>query len=215
MLAMPSASSVRSSPLWLTPSALAELDANGDGVVDAKDASFGDLRVWVDANADGVSQSGELRTLDALGIASMDVGATRTSELDNGNWIGLQSRYTSVDGGVHQVADVWFRAERAGPAGAGVGTGVGMQVSAMAQALGGYALAQATADAAGGRLTVPALAGVAAGVAPPSSALDSSVAALGDQMRQYHASTGLSGGVGAHTDEWFRKASPVGMLAAK
>jgi hypothetical protein len=127
--------------------ALAGLDANGDGVVDRHDAQFGDLRVWVDANADGVSQGDELRTLDALGIASLAVGASATSELDNGNWIGLRSSYTSTDGHVGQVADVWFRAERAAPASTQVGTPVSTQVSALAQALGGYA--QAQADQAG------------------------------------------------------------------
>jgi hypothetical protein len=187
--------------------ALADIDANGDGVVDRQDAQFGDLRVWVDANADGVSQSGELRTLDALGIASMSVGATGTSELDNGNWIGLRSSYTTTDGGVHQVADVWFRAERSTP--------VGTQVSALAQALGGYAQAQAAMDTAGGQLTMPALTAASAGMGAAQSALGGSVAALGEQIRQYQASTGLSGGAAAHADEWFRKPAPTGMLAAR
>ena len=84
---------------------------------------------------------------------------------------------------------------------------MGTQVSALTQALGGYARAQATPDIAGGQLTMPA--GMTA------SALGGSVAALGEQMRQYQASTGLSGGATAHTDEWFRKPAQPGMLAAK
>ena len=33
--------------------ALAELDSNGDGVINASDAAFGELKLWVDANSDG------------------------------------------------------------------------------------------------------------------------------------------------------------------
>lgn len=36
---------------------LAELDGNGDGVIDAADARFAELRVWQDRNLDGVSQA--------------------------------------------------------------------------------------------------------------------------------------------------------------
>lgn len=46
--------------------ALATLDTNGDGVIDAKDAQFADLRVWVDANGNGHTDAGELMTLAAL-----------------------------------------------------------------------------------------------------------------------------------------------------
>lgn len=50
--------------------ALAALDVNGDGWVDAADADFASLRVWRDANSNGVSDTGELLTLDELGITS-------------------------------------------------------------------------------------------------------------------------------------------------
>ena len=52
--------------------ALAELDANHDGKIDASDPAFSQLRVWQDANGDGYSQAGELHTLDELGIKSME-----------------------------------------------------------------------------------------------------------------------------------------------
>jgi len=43
--------------------ALAELDDNGDGVVDNKDAAFASLKVWRDANSNGVTNDGELLSL--------------------------------------------------------------------------------------------------------------------------------------------------------
>ena len=38
--------------------ALAQEDTNADGVVNAQDANFANLRVWQDANQDGISQAG-------------------------------------------------------------------------------------------------------------------------------------------------------------
>lgn len=89
--------------------ALQTMDSNKDGVVDAKDAGFADLRVWVDANQDGVSQSSELHTLADLGITSLNLGATRTVDGDNGNVIGLVSSYTTADGQAHELSDVWLQ----------------------------------------------------------------------------------------------------------
>lgn len=51
--------------------ALAELDDDGDGVVDANDASWARLLLWVDANHDGVSQSAELRRIGESRVRSV------------------------------------------------------------------------------------------------------------------------------------------------
>ena len=55
------------------------LDANGDGVINASDAVFSKLQVWVDANSNGVTQAGELHSLGALGIKAISFAAN-----DNG-----------------------------------------------------------------------------------------------------------------------------------
>jgi len=89
--------------------ALASLDSNGDGVLTAADEVFASLRVWVDANQDGVSQGAELRDLASLGISSIGVTAQAAAELDHGNWIGLESSYATADGQTFTIADVWFR----------------------------------------------------------------------------------------------------------
>lgn len=51
--------------------ALAALDNNGDRVLNKEDARFGELKVWVDANGNGVTDIGELKTLDDLGITEI------------------------------------------------------------------------------------------------------------------------------------------------
>ncbi len=88
--------------------ALATLDANADGVVNAQDTGFSSLAVWIDANSDGVTQAGELKGLGALGITALNLDAARTISFDNGNLVGLTSSYDSADGSTHTLADVWL-----------------------------------------------------------------------------------------------------------
>ncbi len=52
---------------------LASLDSNGDGVIDAADAGFGDLVIWRDANSNGYTEAGETTILAAAGIATIDL----------------------------------------------------------------------------------------------------------------------------------------------
>jgi hypothetical protein len=46
---------------------------NGDGVIDKKDAVFSKLLVWVDFNHNGVSDPGELLTMEQAGIQSISL----------------------------------------------------------------------------------------------------------------------------------------------
>jgi hypothetical protein len=45
---------------------------NGDGVISAADAVFGQLRLWVDPNHDGISQPEELVSLAEAGVLSIE-----------------------------------------------------------------------------------------------------------------------------------------------
>ena len=93
--------------------ALAELDANGDGTVDARDPAFRELRVWRDENHDGVSQPGELHTLEELSIRALSLGATRhdgAASWDvNGNQIPLVSSFVRADGTKGLLVDAYMR----------------------------------------------------------------------------------------------------------
>jgi hypothetical protein len=94
--------------------ALAALDSNLDGLIDAKDAAFGSLQVWTDANGNGITDAGELKSLGSLGITSIALDAVKTSVVDNGNLIGLMGSFTKSDGTVHTAADVWFSVDASG-----------------------------------------------------------------------------------------------------
>jgi hypothetical protein len=62
--------------------ALAVYDTNHDGVIDARDAIFSSLRLWIDANHDGVSQPEELHTLTALGVNSISLTYKASEKTD-------------------------------------------------------------------------------------------------------------------------------------
>jgi len=67
--------------------ALAQYDelANGgdaNGVIDAQDAVFSDLRIWTDWNHNGKTDAGELRTLSEVGIASISLEHRLVRKLD-------------------------------------------------------------------------------------------------------------------------------------
>jgi len=92
--------------------ALKELDSNGDGFITKDDAAFANLRVWIDANSDGISEKGETVGLDTLGITSISTNASVNLSKDNGNLIGLTSTFER-NGTTQQAADVWFVADKA------------------------------------------------------------------------------------------------------
>lgn len=56
--------------------ALSDLDSNGDGLLDSSDVAFMSIKVWRDANGNGVTDAGELLTLAALGITGISLAST-------------------------------------------------------------------------------------------------------------------------------------------
>jgi hypothetical protein len=78
--------------------ALAELDVNHDGVVDAKDPMFGKLVLWSDANADRTSSSSELETLASRGVSSISVGYQNDKSCDARGNCEIETASITVSG---------------------------------------------------------------------------------------------------------------------
>lgn len=91
--------------------ALAELDDNGDGVIDKKDAAFAKLRVWVDANHNGICDVGELKTLAGVGITSISLNHTNLGEMDSatGTIITESSTVNFADNTTSEISENWFK----------------------------------------------------------------------------------------------------------
>ena len=92
--------------------ALAELDDNGDGKVDAADSAFAHLRVWRDLNQDGISQEGELLTLNEAKVKALNLANKNADrDLGNGNTLAEEGTYTDSDGNEKQMGDLNLAAD--------------------------------------------------------------------------------------------------------
>ena len=89
--------------------ALSELDTNGDGVVDAADAQYADLRVWRDLDQDGETDAGELLTLAEAGVDALALDYSEQQQTDEfGNEHRQVGSYTNTAGQTQNMTDVWF-----------------------------------------------------------------------------------------------------------
>jgi hypothetical protein len=78
--------------------ALAIFDAvaeggNGDGFIDARDAVFGRLRLWHDANQNGISETDELLSLPQADVGRLDLQFQELPRRDqHGNYFRYRAR---------------------------------------------------------------------------------------------------------------------------
>ncbi|GID08166.1 hypothetical protein TMM008_53680 [Pseudomonas sp. 008] len=96
--------------------ALKSLDSNGDNLFDSRDDAWSSVKVWVDANHDGKSwvdsngnnavdagETSEVRTLNELGITSINLANTvQNGEVRDGNEV--LARGTFVQNGISKEA---------------------------------------------------------------------------------------------------------------
>ncbi|MCM8622142.1 MAG: carboxypeptidase regulatory-like domain-containing protein, partial [Candidatus Accumulibacter sp.] len=100
---------------------LAEYDSNGDGLVNAADAAFADLRIWRDANGNHQTDDGELMTLAEAGVSELATAYTELPFLDRQGNVHLErSSATMSDGQTVDMTDVYFSVAAQDAAAAGV-----------------------------------------------------------------------------------------------
>lgn len=92
--------------------ALAALDANGDGIIDASDPAFAELKLWRDVSQDGVSQVDEFITLAEAGIVSLNLANTlKNQHFANGNTLSREGSFTRADNSEGGMGEFRFAAD--------------------------------------------------------------------------------------------------------
>ena len=93
---------------------LAELDANMDDIVDGIEAAAAGIKIWKDANQNGITDAGELLALNQAGVSSIATGYSAASSVDaQGNRHSQTGHYTAADGTIRAMDDVWFAVDTA------------------------------------------------------------------------------------------------------
>ena len=92
--------------------ALKELDTNKNNKIDYEDKQFGELRVWIDENHDGFSAEDELKTLDELGIESIDLNHYRNEHLGKDKETMISESSVVTFKGKNETSEIsehWFK----------------------------------------------------------------------------------------------------------
>ncbi len=84
------------------------MDLDGDGLLETVTLGYDSLKVWVDANSDGKTDEGELKTLAELGITSIDLDKQAIDVIDNGNELNAKSTVSFGDGSVADIYGISF-----------------------------------------------------------------------------------------------------------
>ena len=88
---------------------LANFDSNGNATLDAGDAEYGKFGVWMD-DGDGVYEAGEFKSLDEVGIASIDLELNGIGGEEVGGDVVVYNTvsYTNDDGSTGTAYDAAF-----------------------------------------------------------------------------------------------------------
>ncbi|MFZ5511915.1 MAG: Ig-like domain-containing protein [Pseudomonadota bacterium] len=85
---------------------LRAFDSNGDGLFSAADAKWARFGVWQDASQNGVTDPGEFRTLEQMGVASIGLASDGRFSVVDGQTVHGVGSLTMADGSTLQLADV-------------------------------------------------------------------------------------------------------------
>ncbi len=136
---------------------LAGWDTNHDGVINAEDANWNKLVIWVDKNQDGVAEAGEVETLAQAGVAAISLTGAPTGFTGNDttdSFVDETTSFTRADGASGTAYDVFLARQFLTPEGFGNAPDVSWdQLTANAQI--GQLLNDPLAAAAGLALTAP------------------------------------------------------------
>jgi hypothetical protein len=83
-----------------------QVDGTANGSLTANDALWNSLKVWVDTTGTGQFRSGQLYSLDQLGITSINLNGKRVNQDNNGNQILVDSTFTWANGSTGDIAGV-------------------------------------------------------------------------------------------------------------
>ena len=94
--------------------ALADLDSNEDNIFNNQDTVWNQVKVWKDANSNGIVDEGELLTLEQANVSGINLDYENSTTTDeSGNQHNQTGTFIKTDGTTGSVHDVWFDADMA------------------------------------------------------------------------------------------------------
>jgi Ca2+-binding RTX toxin-like protein len=89
--------------------AIAALDTNADGKVDSTDTAWNELKIWRDANSDGVTDEGELLSMADAGVSAVNTAGTVVNQVaGNGNTLAQTGTFTRTNSTAGQAGSFLF-----------------------------------------------------------------------------------------------------------
>nr|WP_245210927.1 FG-GAP-like repeat-containing protein [Prochlorococcus marinus] len=90
---------------------LNSIDSNNDDLINYQDELFEQVMIWQDLNSNGISNSGELSTLNEVGIESISLLAEIMDDEIEGNTINAKGSYEGTDGVTREFVQAIFTSE--------------------------------------------------------------------------------------------------------